>query len=81
MKQNGHSMFSNGLRRVAIATVVSGTLVAPAVYANASNIVLVPPTAQPKSARQTGEAIKRPAVDTAKDRWERDYELGRAGAG
>jgi hypothetical protein len=72
MKQNGHSKFSNNLRRVAIAIVAS---------ANASNVVLVPPTAQPKSARQTGEAIKRPAVVTYKDRWERDYELGRAGAG
>jgi hypothetical protein len=81
MKQNGHSKFSSGLRRVAIAIVASGIVAAPTVYANASNIVLVPPTAQPKSARQTGEAIKRPAVETSKDRWERDYELGRAGAG
>jgi hypothetical protein len=81
MKQNGHTKFSNSLRRVAIAIVASAGVAAPVVYANASNVVLVPPTAQPKSARQSGEAIKRPAVVTYKDRWERDYELGRAGAG
>jgi hypothetical protein len=57
MKQNGDSEFSNGLRRVAIAIVASGTFAAPAVFAKASNIVLVPPTALPESARQTGEAM------------------------
>lgn len=57
MKQNGHSKFSKGLRRVAIAIVASGAVAAPAVYAMASNIVLVPPTALPESARQTGEAM------------------------
>jgi hypothetical protein len=57
MKQIRHSEFSNGLRRVAIAIVASGAFAAPAVYAKASNIVLVPPTALPESARQTGEAM------------------------
>jgi hypothetical protein len=59
MIQNSHSMFSKGLRRVAItiAIVASGTVAAPAVYAKASSIVLVPPTALPDSARQTGEAM------------------------
>jgi hypothetical protein len=74
-------MFTNGLRRVAIAIVASGTLAAPAVFADASNIVPVPQTALPDSGRQTGEAIKRPPVESYKDRWQRDYELGLAGAG
>jgi hypothetical protein len=57
MKQNGDSQFSKCLRRVAIAIVASGTVAAPAVYARASNIVLVPPTALPESARQSGDAM------------------------
>jgi len=57
MKQIGHSELSKGLRRVAIAIVASGILATPAVYAKASNIVLVPPTALPESARKTGEAM------------------------
>jgi hypothetical protein len=57
MNQNGHSKFSMGLHRVAIAIVASASVAAPAVYAKASNIVLVPPTALPESARQTGEAM------------------------
>jgi hypothetical protein len=79
MKQNGHSRFANGLRRVAIAIVASASVAAPAVYADASNIV--PNMVLPDSARQTGEAIKRPPVESFKDRWQRDYELGLAGAG
>jgi hypothetical protein len=81
MKQNGHSMFLNGLRRVAIVIVASGAVAAPAVYANASNIDLVPQKTLPESAGQTGEAIKRPPVKTPWDPWKRDYELGLAGAG
>lgn len=81
MKHNGHSKFSNALRRMAIAIVASGTLAAPAVYADASNIDLVPATAVPEPAQHTGEAIRRPPVDTFKDRWEQNYELGLAGAG
>jgi hypothetical protein len=57
MNQNAHSMFSNCLRRVAIAIVASGTVAAPAAYAKGSSFVLVPPTALPTSAQQTGEAM------------------------
>lgn len=81
MKKNAHSGFSKGLRRVAIAIVASGTVAAPAVYARASYDVLMPQTAVPESARQTEEAIRRPPVETFKDRWEQDYKMGLAGAG
>jgi hypothetical protein len=58
MKLNGDSMISKCLRRVAIAIVASGTVAAPAAYASASNnIILVPPTALPEAARQSGEAM------------------------
>jgi hypothetical protein len=57
MTRNGHSEFLNSLRRVAIAVVASGSVAAPAAYARASDIVLVPPTALPESARHTGEAM------------------------
>jgi hypothetical protein len=58
MRLDGYSKFSRGLRRVAIAMVASGTVAAPAAYAwGSNNIVLVPPTALPESARQGGEAM------------------------
>ena len=57
MKQNGQTQLLNGLRRVAIAVVASGSVAAPAAYARASDIVVVPPTALPESARHTGEGM------------------------
>jgi hypothetical protein len=58
MEGNVSSKLSKYLRRVAIAIVASGPVAAPAVYASSfSNILVVPPTALPELARQSGEAM------------------------
>jgi hypothetical protein len=45
------------LRRVAIATVASGMAAGIALAAPSSNLIVVPPTKLPASARQSGEAM------------------------
>jgi hypothetical protein len=45
------------LRRVAIATVTSGLAAGIALAAPSSNLIVVPPTKLPASARQSGEAM------------------------
>ena len=45
------------LRRVAIATVASGMAAGAALAAPSSNLIVVPPTKLPASARQSGEAM------------------------
>ena len=45
------------LRRVAIATVTSGMAAGIALAAPSSNLIVVPPTKLPASARQNGEAM------------------------
>jgi hypothetical protein len=58
MTQNVNRGFSKGLRRLAIAIVVTGSVAAPAAYAKpADNLIVVPPTDLPEVARQTGEAM------------------------
>jgi len=52
------SWSSKFVRRAVIAIVATGTIAAPAAYARPSNnLILVPPTDLPASARQTGEAM------------------------
>jgi hypothetical protein len=52
------SGFPKLLRRAILGIVASGTLAAPGAYAGPSNnLILVPPTALPESARQKGEAM------------------------
>jgi hypothetical protein len=57
MKEYPKQMFSKYLRRVAIATVISGVAASSALAVPSSNLVLVPPTKLPVSARQSGEAM------------------------
>jgi len=45
------------IRRVAIATVISGMAAGVALAAPSSNLIVVPPTKLPASARQSGEAM------------------------
>ena len=57
MKRNVKRGFSKGLRRLAVAIVVTGSA-APAAYTKpANNLIVVPPTDLPEVARQTGEAM------------------------
>jgi hypothetical protein len=58
MKKNITDQFSMRLRRAVMAVVASGIVTATAAEANpANNIVVVPPTALPELARQSGEAM------------------------
>jgi hypothetical protein len=57
MKEYPKQMLSKYLRRVAIATVISGMAASIALAVPSSNLVLVPPTKLPASARQSGEAM------------------------
>jgi hypothetical protein len=58
MTENIASRSSKLLRRAVIAMVATATVAAPAAYARPSNnLILVPPTDLPESARQTGEAM------------------------
>ena len=50
-------MLSKYLRRVAIATVISGMAASLALAAPSSNLIVVPPTKLPASARQSGDAM------------------------
>jgi hypothetical protein len=50
-------MLSKFLRRVAIATVTSGMAAGIALAVPSGNLIVVPPTKLPASARQSGEAI------------------------
>ena len=50
-------MLSKYLRRVAIATVISGMAAGIALAAPSSNLIVVPPTKLPASARQSGDAM------------------------
>ena len=56
MKEYPERMLSY-LRRVAIATVASGMAAGIALAAPSSNLIVVPPTKLPASARQSGEAM------------------------
>jgi hypothetical protein len=58
MKCNVNRGFLKGLRRLAIAIVVTGSVATPAAYAKpANNLIVVPPTDLPELARRTGEAM------------------------
>jgi hypothetical protein len=57
MREETASRFSRLLRRATIAIVVTGTVAASAAYSKTPNLIVVPPTDLPESARQTGEAM------------------------
>jgi len=58
MKWNVNPVFSRNLRRMAIAIVVTGSVMAPAAYARAvNNQDVVPPSDLPGVAPQTGDAM------------------------
>ena len=57
MKAYPKQMLSKYLRRVAIATVISGMAASFALAAPSSNLIVVPPTKLPASARQSGDAM------------------------
>jgi hypothetical protein len=57
MKEHLNQMLSKYLRRVAIATVISGMAAGIALAAPSSNLIVVPPTKLPASARQSGDAM------------------------
>jgi hypothetical protein len=57
MKAYPKQMLSKYLRRVAIATVISGMAAGIALAAPSSNLIVVPPTKLPASARQSGDAM------------------------
>lgn len=58
MTDNIASRSSKLLRRAIIGVIATGTVAAAAAYAGPSNnLILVPPTALPESARQEGEAM------------------------
>jgi hypothetical protein len=57
VKEYLNKMSSKCLRRVAIAAVASGMAAQIALAAPSSNLIVVPPTDLPASARQSGEAM------------------------
>jgi hypothetical protein len=57
MKESPRKMLSKYLRRVAIATVTSGMAAGFALAVPSGNLIVVPPTKLPASARQSGEAM------------------------
>ncbi len=57
MKEYPRQMLSKYLRRVAIATVISGMAAGIALAGPSSNLIVVPPSKLPASARQSGEAM------------------------
>jgi hypothetical protein len=57
MKEHLNQMLSKYLRRVAIATVISGMAAGISLAAPSSNLIVVPPTKLPASARQSGDAM------------------------
>jgi hypothetical protein len=57
MKEYPKQMLSKYLRRVAIAAVISGMAASFALAAPSSNLIVVPPTKLPASARQSGDAM------------------------
>ena len=57
MKEYPKQMLSKYLRRVVIATVTSGMAASFALAVPSSNLIVVPPTKLPASARQSGDAM------------------------
>jgi hypothetical protein len=57
MKEYPKHMLSKYLRRVMIATVTSGMAASIALAVPSSNLIVVPPTKLPASARQSGDAM------------------------
>ena len=57
MREETASRPSRLLRRAVIAIVATGTVAASAAYSKTPDLIVVPPTDLPESARQTGEAM------------------------